>query len=401
MPHTFATRYRERGTRFRVYPQSPRLHGLARAETVWVDATPGSILPGPEDDRIYVVAAADKEAYDDSGERPPYSGPRYPPAAPDARGHFDGIAPGESAFAPATVFASVRLVLDLWEEYLGRQLSWFFRPTYARLEVIPLVDAVNAYSRYGYLEFGFADTRGEVPFYQIFDAVAHETGHAIIASVVGWPGERRTLVYRALHEAFADLITIVSALNFDSVVDRLLAVTKGRLFSKNLISRIAEVPKKADPHGAIRDTYNRATMRTVRRTGNVLRDKYALAAPLAGGAFDLFVDLYELRLVECRALPAEVAARSAPGRRPDPGLRREFARHFARHRPAFRDALLDARDYFGRLLARTLDKTRVRGLSFARVVANMLAADAELSGGRHRALIGAAFARRGIRPGRR
>lgn len=403
MPHTFATRYRERGTRFRVYPQSPGLHGLARLAVVYVDAEPGTLREGPQDDRLYVVDAVDKTAYYEatkaSDQHPPYVGPRHPPPAPGPDGHYDHIRPGERAFASATVFASVRLVLDLWEEYLGRQLAWFFCRDYPRLEVIPIVDTQNAYSRYGYLEFGFADARRRVPYRLIFDAVAHETGHAVIHSLVGWPGERRSLTYRAFDEAFADLLAIVSALNFDTVVDRLLATTRGRLFSKNLISRIGEVPKKVDPKGAIRNTYNRATLATVRLTGNVTGDKYRLAAPLAGGAFDVLVAMYEARLVECGAIGPVLAA--AFHRRPVAPLQRQFARRYARRPRAFRDALLDARDAFGRLLARTLDKTSAGGLTFARVVANMLAADAELHAGRHRALIREAFERRRIlRPAR-
>jgi len=401
VPHTFATRYRERGTRFRVYPQSPGLHGLTRPDVVYVDAEPGTLREGPQDDRLYVVDAVDKTAYYEakkaSDTHPPYLGPRHPPPAQGPDGHYDHVRPGERAFASATVFASVRLVLDLWEEYLGRQLAWFFRGDYPRLEVIPIVDTQNAYSRYGYLEFGFADARRRVPYRLIFDAVAHETGHAVIHSLVGWPGERRSLAYRAFDEAFADLLAIVSALNFDAVVDRLLATTKGRLFSRNLISRVGEVPKRVDPRGAIRNTYNRATLATVRLTGDVTGDKYRLAAPLAGGAFDLLVEMYEERLVARGAIRPVLAAASAAFRgRPVAPLQRQFAHRYARRPRVFRAALLDARDAFGRLLARTLDKTSARGLSFARVVANMLAADTELYGGRHRALIRATFERRRI-----
>ncbi|MGH7354316.1 MAG: hypothetical protein ACRELS_07010 [Candidatus Rokuibacteriota bacterium] len=403
MPHTFATRYRARGTRFRVYPQSPGLRGLARPEVVYVGAEPGTLREGPQDDRLYIVDAVAKTAYYEATKaperHPPYLGPRYPPPAPGPDGHYDHIGGRERAFASATVFASVRLVLDLWEEYLGRQIAWFFRSDYHRLEVIPVVNTQNAYSRYGYLEFGFADARGRVPYRLIFDAVAHETAHAVIHSLVGWPGERRSLAYRAFDEALADLLAIVSALNFDSVVDRLLATTKGRLFSKNLVSRIGEVPKRVDPRGAIRNTYSRATLATVRLTGDVTSDKYRLAAPLAGGAFDLFVEMYEERLVARGAIrPVLAAASAAFRRRRVAPLQREFGRRYAARPRAFRDALLDARDAFGRLLARTLDKTSARGLTFARVVANMLAADRELYGGRHRALIRAAFERRRILP---
>ena len=43
------------GTRFRLFPQPSFLDSFERAETVWVSSPPGSLGPGPSDDRMYVV----------------------------------------------------------------------------------------------------------------------------------------------------------------------------------------------------------------------------------------------------------------------------------------------------------------------------------------------------------
>jgi len=60
-------------------------------------------------------------------------------------------------------------------------------------------------------------------------------------------------------------------------------------------------------------------------------------------------------------------------------------------------ALAEARDCLGLLLARTWQMTSVTDLSYSRVVAAMLAADARL-GGRNGPLIKASFARRLTQP---
>ena len=119
--NSFADRYRVRGTRFRVYPQLKGLRGVATPETVYVDAAPGTIGPGPSDDRMYVVDADGKLPYDDTGLHPPYRGSRLPPVVPRRDGHFDHLRPGTREFSAASVFAIARCVLDTWERYFGRQ----------------------------------------------------------------------------------------------------------------------------------------------------------------------------------------------------------------------------------------------------------------------------------------
>ena len=47
---------RREGTRFRLFPQAPYRTATPRPpETVWLSPRAGSIGPGPQDDRMYVV----------------------------------------------------------------------------------------------------------------------------------------------------------------------------------------------------------------------------------------------------------------------------------------------------------------------------------------------------------
>jgi hypothetical protein len=400
MPRASSVPSDSKGTRFLVYPQPKRLRGFDRPEVIHLRAAPGSIQAGPQDHLAYVVDAVDKVAYAElkgqRGGKPPYTGPRYPPAEPSASNHFDHLRAGTRAFRSATAFATVRLVLEIWEGYFGRQLRWYFRRMHPRLEIIPLLDADNAYSGPGYLELGGASRSS--PYCENFDVVAHEVGHLIVRGVIGNPApNRKTLAFRGHDEAAADLVAIVASLSFESVLDHLLEHTRGNLFSSNEISRLGELGKTTQ----IRKAFNYLKMSTVKRD----RDpdpavyKYRLSRPFTGGAFDVLVEIYEQGLVDRKAIPSELADRSYMVRgREREAVQKEFARHFGSKRKRFKDALVQARDYFGRLLARTWDKTSLRSLSYPRVAANMIAADVELSGGRYGDVIRECFEWREILP---
>ena len=382
------TRYSKTGTRFRVFPQPQFLPGFARPVTICVDSTPGAIRLGPADDRMYVVDARNKRPYLMTHRVPPYAGRRGRPAEPNQQGHFDEIDVSDETFKSATVYGAIRCVLDIWEAYLGRRVAWHFRDTYPRLEIIPLVRHWNAYSMYGFVEFGEGDPSGLIC--QNFDSVAHEVGHLILKSVIGNPPER-LVEFRAHEEACADLVAVVSTLHFREVVDRLLTRTQGRLFASSIVSRIGESVVN-------RNVYNDLTLDDVPWDPDPDLYKYALCLPFEGAVFDLLIELYERRLVALGAIERRVADRSSHARgRAVRGLKRAFARGFARHGDAFLVALAEARDYLGRLLARTWQTTPVTDLSYSKVVAAMLAADARL-GARNGPLIRACFARRLIQP---
>ena len=437
-----STRFRfdPRGTRFRIYQQASSVEGFATPLTVHVASPPGTIGPGPSDSRIRVIDTDGRRPfkwklpYADSavGEprwRPPYppGDPRHPPVKA-RRGHFDHVRVGTRAFSAANAFATVRCVLEIWEHYLGHRIVWFFRDREHRhLELIPRAETDNAWSGEGFLEFGYSlprrrGRRRTAPAWlsENFDVVAHETGHLILKSIIGNPtAAKKTLEYRAHEEGAADLVALVACLHFDRVVNRLLENTQGRLFSRNMLSRYGEKSRGAQ----IRSAFNSATTWSPSvETAEAKYDKHAFSKLFTGGAFDVFVEIYERYLVRHGAIPARMARESksaiavaidgaspAATHRRFERLRRDFAVHFAKNGETFRVALLDARDDFGHLLAKTWAMTSVedfpgrdrpRGndrLPYSAVVANMLAADRAL-GGRYKAIIRTAFLRRGISP---
>jgi hypothetical protein len=398
-------RFNEHGTRFLIYPQSRTTRGFEMPRVVCVNARPGSIAAGPADRRMYVVDALRKEPYRDidTGDyvwRPPYpkTKAQAPPVEPNARGAFDHLKPGKRDFSSAAVYASVRCVLEIWDYYFGRRLA-LGRGRWRRLEIVPQVTALgaNAWSGDGYLEFGFADGNRRQPYCENFDVVAHEIGHLILKSVIGpAPSGRRAFERRSHDEAGADLISLVSILHFDRVVDKLLDQTRGKLFSVNILSQIGEYRKGRRGRRAGRLSLHGKTMRAVARARRD-DDKYAYAQPLLGAAFDILVEMYEALLVERGLITATLAERSTRAsafRRST--VRREFAVQFKKNPDGFADALRDATADFARLLALAWRTSRRTGVTFSRVASNIAAADVRLHRSRYGDIIRRAFARRRI-----
>ena len=373
---------------------------------VRVTPRPGAIKDGPEDARISVVDAIRKKPYRDPATgkylwRPPYPKrmPRGPRVRPSFQGEFDHVKPGTREFSAATAYASARCVLEIWEHYLGRRISLVGKGQ-RKLEIVPRVLAVgdNAWSGEWYIELGFAGRNLRQPYCENLDVIAHEMGHIILKHVIGpTPTGRLEFERRAHDEAGADLVSLVSILHFDRVVDAVLAQTKGKLFSKNIVSRIGEY--RADGTGrrrAGRFLFQNQTMRKVasaRRTGN----KYVYARPLLGAAFDILIEIYEARLVRRGLIEPGLAKRSTHvASREDPAVRREFAAAFKANPDGFADALRDATGDFARLLATAWQMARRTGVTFSRVASNIAATDRRLHRGRYATTIRRAFTKRGI-----
>src|SRR5574342_1180571 len=117
MPLLTRTATRQTGTRFRLFAQSPVLEAYRTPETVWISCEPGTIGPGPSDDRMYVIDALNKPSPYEYPYLPPYTGPARSPGIPDARGHFDYLEVDDPRFRAAHMYGTVRRVLDIWEGF--------------------------------------------------------------------------------------------------------------------------------------------------------------------------------------------------------------------------------------------------------------------------------------------
>jgi len=375
------------GTRFRLFAQPPVLEAFAEPETVWVSLAPTEIAPGPSDDRMYVADAVDKRDYYDFPDLPPYGGPMFAPVRPGPDGHFDHFPVNSREFRAAHMYGTLRFVLDIWEAYFGHAIPWHFRSDYERLELIPWVDWNNAQSGWGFIETGFrwGDNGAKVPLSLNFDVLAHELGHAMLYSQVGLPPEdRASAAYQGFHESASDLVAIISALHFDSVVDLILMRTSGNLYLRNILNRVGEI----SPNDQIRLASNRLRMSDVPPVDTPIEQltqpqRHRMGEPLTGAVFDTLVEVFQQNLVDAGLISPETDALSRRGgllELDDRVLQADFDKAYAANPLGFKSALLDARDYLGVLLAQTWSQLSW-DLSFADVGRALLRADLALSGG--------------------
>jgi hypothetical protein len=392
------------GTRFRIFPQPRFLRKadgsgplFAEPEQVVVSVEPSGMRPGPGDDRMFVVDAIGKMPYNNFF-RPPFRGPVRAPVQPNGDGHFDHLDPSSREFSAATMYATVRRVLDIWQDYFGRTIHWHFESDFDRLELIPLIEWTNAQSGYGFLEFGFGRTaNGTIdhtrPFCENFDVLAHELGHSIIFAEVGVPGSPidEGVDYGGMHESAGDLVAIVASLHFHSVVDHLLATTKGNLLTVNGLDRVGELSDSREIRVALNPL----------RMSDVGDEPHERSLPLTGAIFDTMVEVFQHDLVAKKLIDDDLRVRSTnlPGSAEDlTGIQDDFTAAYTGNEAAFKEALLRARDYLGRLLAVTWSSISPDFLTYHGMLRAILAADREVSGGENAAIIRSSFAWREIAP---
>lgn len=394
--------YNGRGTRFLLYPQPPILKSIQGPETVWVAHPPGSIGPGPSDDRMYVIDAIGKDHHYDFPYLPPYRGAQNPPVQPGPDGHFDHLVdPWSREFMAAHMYGTLHFVLDVWEKYFGGQIRWHFADDYPRLELVPLIEWDNAHSGYGFIETGFARPAepDPQPFCLNFDVLAHELGHAFIYALLGTPPlDQVRTEYLAFHESAADCVAMIAVLHFDSVVDRLLARTRGNIYLPNELNRIGELSETEQIRLAS-NSLTLADLPDLRTPVEQLsqRQHHDMSLPLTGAVFDMLVDVFQQLLLEDGLISRELDALSRPEVRTtdETTVQAEFDRAYAGRHDGFKTVLLDARDYMGRCLASAWRELSWN-LSYGDVAAALLAADRRLAGGAGRNIMIEGLLWRGI-----
>jgi hypothetical protein len=352
--------YADVGTRFLVFPQPPYVPGYSRPEPVWISSSPDHIGLGPSDDRMYVVdPLLDKEPYE-YPYLPPFSGHVRPPPARGFDGNYDQIDLNSRQFLAAHAFACARFTLDCWESYFGRRIPWQFSDSYERLEIIPLLEWENAQSGYGYLELGVdhAPDGTTSPHALNFDVIAHEMGHAILFSMMGVPADGTLdLDFRVLHEATADLVSLLSFMNFDTGLLRLLRHSRGNLLVMNELNRFAELSGERQ----IRLASN------TRRMSEVGMDVHDRSRPFTGAVFDSLVERFHTRLVH-EGLADESLLEIGVRNMDDQSLERISAAIGAKYqaRPVlFKSMLTSARDEIALALASGLRGLDPEGLALS------------------------------------
>ncbi|MEZ5668334.1 MAG: hypothetical protein R3F55_13020 [Alphaproteobacteria bacterium] len=396
--------HQRHGTRVRLFPIPPYAEPDLVPDTVTLRPPSGSVGPGPCDDRILALSPIGKIAPygfvggGPAGSRlslPPWTGPVGFGVVPDGDGHLDRIPVDSPDFPLVHAYGTARFVLDIWEDYFGRTIPWHFADSIDRLEVSLFEDWDNAQAGYGFLELGAHrdEDGGRRPFALNFDIVAHELGHLIVYQEVGLPElDVANDEFFGFHESAADMAALVALLHFDSVLDRLMARTRGNLYALNELNRFGELSNSAQIRLASND---------VRMTAFVdgWDDEHLLAQPLTGALFDLLVDIFHRELRDRGLIPRQLAE-MADGITGMPHMADEIQAWFDRLYPVdpagFRSALTETRDLVGRYLALVWEWLECNCIGYSDVEQAVIEADAVLTGGRYRKSIGENFAWRRI-----
>jgi hypothetical protein len=155
----------------------------------------------------------------------------------------------EYAIHAQNVYAIAARTLDSFESALGRRLQWGFSSH--QLFIVPHAFAeANAYYSDDdqALMFGYVDLGGGERVYTCLshDIVAHETAHAVLDGLrpsfekPGLPDQA------AFHEAFADIVALLSILSTERLVDQVLSLLsrdgarEDRVLAKHLTPEAAQ-----------------------------------------------------------------------------------------------------------------------------------------------------------------
>lgn len=262
-----------------------------------------------------------------------------------------------------------------WSGVLPGHITW--QPDNGSRLMAVLDEGANLnafYDRNG-LHFFHGTVRGITVYSGISaDIVCHELGHAVLDAVKPQLFDTASIEVAAFHESFGDCSAILSNLQLDSLRAKVLAETDGRAFTASQLSRLAEslgwairqlIPDSTDANclrSALNSFYYQppATLPPSAPASNLSSEPHNFSRVFTNGFFRMLG-----------------------------GMFRAQAQHDS---AALRDATQDA----GRLLIEGVRRSPVIPGFYAQVAAHMVAADADIFGGRYNQAIRAGFVNTGV-----
>ena len=198
-----------------VLPQDAGVRRDGRILTASVPVAYEDLEAGPIGHRVQVV---DYDASTQTLYRPARVGEAGPAPPSDAEILND------PAFHAQNVYALVMRTLARFEQALGRRVAWGF-PAH-QLKVVPhAFEEVNAfYAREAQsLLFGYYRGANGLTFMCLsHDIVVHETTHALLDGLRSRFMDPSSPDQAAFHEAFADIVALLSVFSFGDVLGALL-----------------------------------------------------------------------------------------------------------------------------------------------------------------------------------
>jgi len=292
-----------------------------------------------------------------------------PPEKPDGVGRYEVPMSGDlanPAFVQAAVFGGVHKTIAMFEEpdALGRRIRWGFGGP--QLLVVPRAgEWANAFYERDSRSlqfFFFPSVSGDEMVYTCHsqDIIAHESAHAVIDGVVPDIYDAVSPQSLAIHEATADIATLLMAFRSRKLTTRVLEQRGYSLDKSNVFTGVAEhfAIGLGKRHDVLRELNNDRTM----KDKNLDRgEPHALSEVLSGALYRVLVRIYE----ELRSAPA---ADEAPAGKV--ALRAEYEQWRRSDDPAaqrFQSGSRDAAMAAGRALwiaSERFKRTVLRGLDY-------------------------------------
>ena len=297
------------------------------------------------------------------------------------QGDLLALKPGVPGFDVSHLTVILTHAYDAWARYFGADYNWVMGPV---LPVLPRAGRdLNAYYDRTALKFFYAtDALSKRTFYtcESSDVAAHECGHAILDA--HHPDYWSSLHPEtgAFHEAFGDITALLTTLQFSSVRERMLQETGGDLSVSSNVTRLAEQlgkvlyverGKEAASATFLRDLVNTFRYRetwTLPASAPISRlasESHSFSRIFSGAFYQILVGMYEAN------------------RRADASVSED-------------DALVQARDDAGKLLATALLLAPPGDAVFRVMAISMLKADAQLFNGRNFEILKKVFTNRRI-----
>lgn len=302
------------------------------------------------------------------------------PGLPET-GELDALHPGTVEFQASHLAVILSEAYDIWERYFGAPYDWF---TGKVLTVQPRAGRdLNAYYDREALKFFYTGdkmTKRTTYTCESSDVVAHECGHAILDA--HHPDYWSSLHPEtgAFHEAFGDITALLTTLQFPTVRERMLKETGGDLRMSSNVTRLAEQLGKAlyiefgkDVSGAssLRDLVNTFRYQEswklpgTATAARLSSESHSFSRVFSGAVYQIFVGMYEMKRTADSKMSAD-------------------------------EALVQARDDVGKLLATALVLAPPGDAVFRVIATSMFKAEQQLFGGMYFELLKKVFSNRRI-----
>jgi Fungalysin metallopeptidase (M36) len=304
-------------------------------------------------------------------------------AKPDANGNFIGE-PGTRAYQQAESFIAADSALRLFEGALGHDIKWNFS---GALKVHPLGgDGFNAYYQQqdGSINFlGEVDkkTKQRLEASESLEVVSHECGHAILdglrPGLLGWFSSTEA---GAFHEAFGDTVAMLTSMQDDRVLDKLVEQTGGDLHKENIVAKMGEQLSQGINDNYLNDS--KPADWTIRNANNAL--KYQDPKNLPDNPSDetkLGKEVHNFSRVWSATMWDVVAA---------------IASDAQSKGASPKAAIIQGRDALLTLISHGVELGPDRMKKYSQIAASMLAADTRYEHGAYQQILKQAFAARNI-----